>query len=694
MPEPGTRRPSLRIVDAFPRRVREIENAWIPLSDGCRLAARIWLPDDAEREPVPAIVEYLPYRKRDFTRARDEPMHRYFAGHGYAALRVDLRGSGDSDGLLTDEYTERELADAEEVIAWVAEQPWSTGRVGMMGISWGGFNCLQVAARRPPALAAILTLCSTDDRYADDAHYMGGCLLNENLTWGSVLLTFNAYPPDPEIVGERWRAMWRERLEATPLFPAVWMRHPRRDDYWKHGSVCEDYAAIEVPVYAVGGWADGYSNAVPRLLAGLPGFRKGLVGPWAHAFPHDAVPGPSIGFLQEALRWWDRWLKGIDTGIESEPAYRVWMQESVPPRGTYAERRGRWVAEEAWPSPRIEERVLALAPGRLEPAGGASHATAHGSAQDELLLSSPQSTGQAGGDWCAFGAEGEMPTGQRIDDGRSLTFDSAPLAERLEILGAPEAELELAADATRAMIAVRLCDVAPNGASTRVTYGLLDLGHRGGHEHPEPLVPGTRYRVRVKLNDAAHAFPAGHAIRLAVSTSYWPIAWPTPAQVTLALFPGASRLVLPVRPPRPEDATLRPFEPPEQGRSLSHTRLRPARFRRAIERDLATDEVVHVVEGDGGEFEGASLARIDDIDLELGTQVARRYSIREHDPLSARAEVRQRTELRRGEWRVRIESWVEVTCDALEFRVRARVRAWEGEGMLAEREWDELVERP
>ncbi len=685
MPEPTTDRPALRIVDTFPRRVREIENAWIPLSDGCRLAARIWLPDDAESEPVPAILEYLPYRKRDFTRARDEPMHRYFAGHGYASVRVDLRGSGDSDGLLTDEYTERELADAEEVIAWIAAQPWSTGRVGMMGISWGGFNSLQVAARRPPALAAILTLCSTDDRYTDDAHYMGGCLLNENLTWGSVLLTFNAYPPDPEIVGDRWRAMWRERLEATPLFPAVWMRHPWRDDYWKHGSVCEDYAAIEVPVYAVGGWADGYSNAIPRLLAGLPGIAKGLVGPWSHAFPHDAVPGPSIGFLQEALRWWDRWLKGIETGIENEPAYRVWMQESVPPRGTYAERPGRWVAEAVWPSPRIEERTLALAPGRLE------RSTPHASARDELLLSSPQTTGQAGGDWCAFGSEGEMPLGQRIDDGHSLCFDSAPLTERVEILGAPEAVLELAADAPRAMIAVRLCDVAPSGASTRVTYGLLDLGHRDGHERPEPLAPGTRYRVRVKLNDVAHAFPAGHAIRLAVSTSYWPIAWPTPTQVTLALFPAGSRLVLPVRPPRPEDATLRPFEPPEQGPSLSHTRLRPARFRRTIERDLATDEVVHVVEGDGGEFEGASLARVDDIDLELGTQVSRRYTIREHDPTSARAEVRQQTELRRGEWRVRVESRVEVSFGRSGLRVRAELRAWDGDDLFVERSWDEPV---
>jgi hypothetical protein len=214
-------------------------------------------------------------------------MHHYFAGHGYAAVRVDLRGSGDSDGLLFDEYLPQEHDDAVEVIRWIAAQPWCTGAVGMMGISWGGINALQVAARQPPALKAIITLCSTDDRYADDAHYMGGCLLNENLSWGSVLLTFNALPPDPVLIGERWRAVWRARLDNAVLFPELWLHHQRRDAYWQHGSVCEGFSRIACPVYAIGGWADAYSNAIPRLLEGLTVPRKGLIGPWAHTFPHE-----------------------------------------------------------------------------------------------------------------------------------------------------------------------------------------------------------------------------------------------------------------------------------------------------------------------------------------------------------------------------------------------------------------------
>src|SRR5580698_6456756 len=296
------------IVTEFPGAVREIEHVLIPLRDGTRLAARIWLPEYAETDPVPAILEYLPYRKRDGTFERDALTYPWFAGHGYAGVRVDIRGSGESDGLLSDEYAQQEQDDAIEIIAWLANQPWCSGAVGMMGISWGGFNGLQVAARRPPALKAIVTICSTDDRYADDVHYMGGAKLNAGFGWASFFFADMCHPPDPALVGERWRAMWLERLQALPQFLALWLEHQPRDAYWRHGSVCEDYGAIQCAVLAVGGWTDGYTNAVPRMLANLECPRQGLIGPWAHAYPHFAKPGPQIGFLQEMLLWWDRWL--------------------------------------------------------------------------------------------------------------------------------------------------------------------------------------------------------------------------------------------------------------------------------------------------------------------------------------------------------------------------------------------------
>src|SRR6185312_9442929 len=245
-----------------------LDPVWITLKDGTRLAATIRRPKDAERNPVPVILEYLPYRRRDGTVERDAVTHTWFAQQGYAAVRLDIRGTGDSDGLMRDEYLPQEQRDAVEAIAWLAAQPWCNGNVGMMGISWGGFNGLQIAARRPPALKAIVTLCSTDDRYSDDAHWMGGCIIHEHLGWASTMLAYSSRPPDPKIVGKGWKKMWLNRLENQPFLMIPWMQHPHRDDYWKHGSVCEDFGQIEAPVLAVGGWNDAYSNAVPRLMRG------------------------------------------------------------------------------------------------------------------------------------------------------------------------------------------------------------------------------------------------------------------------------------------------------------------------------------------------------------------------------------------------------------------------------------------
>ncbi|MBE7186532.1 MAG: CocE/NonD family hydrolase, partial [Methylobacterium mesophilicum] len=214
--------------------VETVETHWISMVDGRRLAARLFLPEASARNPVPLILEYIPYRRRDGTRTGDEEMHRWFAAHGFACARVDIAGMGDSEGTLEDEYVKREQDDALEIIEHLAAQEWCTGAVGMIGISWGGFSALQAAARRPPRLKAIVTICSTDDRYACDAHYNGGCLINDNFGWGGALFNYAALPPDPAVVGEdRWRGMWRERLEAHHLFPATWLKHQRRDAFWK-----------------------------------------------------------------------------------------------------------------------------------------------------------------------------------------------------------------------------------------------------------------------------------------------------------------------------------------------------------------------------------------------------------------------------------------------------------------------------
>ncbi len=675
---------SMKVVVEFPRETKVIENVWIPMSDGIRLAARIWLPKDAEERPVPALLECMPYRKRDFTRARDEPLHSYMAGHGYASIRLDLRGAGDSEGLIFDEYDFQEHEDIVEVLAWAARQPWCSGKLGMFGISWGGFNSLQVAARRPPGLDAIISICSTDDRYTDDVHYMGGCLLNHNLNWGAEFLSVANVPPDPQVFGPSWREQWRYRLENAQLFPARWMRHPTRDDYWRYGSVCEDFNAIQCPVYVVGGWDDGYTNAIPRLMAGLSAPRKALIGPWSHSFPHVGTPGPAIGFFQEMVRWWDYWLKGIDNGIMDEPTVRVWMEDFLRPTAAYDQKPGRWVTEESWPSSRIETRRLYMNVLTLG---------TQADPEDRLYLRSPQSAGLAGGDWYGFGSEGEGAVDQREDDGRSLVFESDPMGERMEILGAPTVTLELSSDRPVAYVIVRLMDVVQDGAASRVTFGVLNLTHRDGHASPEPLDPGQRYRVRVQLNDCAHAFEVGHTLRIAVSTAYWPMIWPTFETPKLTLFSGSSFVDLPVRPPRPEDEELAPFAPPERGPRLDMETLRPMTGRRLVKRDLMSLDTIYEVIGDTGDFGGAALARLSDIDLVVGSTARRTYTIHEYDARNAEAVVNLQTVHRRGDWSTRLDTTLRLSADAENFRLQATLVAYEGEEEFVRRQWDETIAR-
>jgi hypothetical protein len=649
----------------LPYQVRMVNNLWIPLSDGTRLAARAWLPVIPNGSVVPAILEAIPYRKSDITVVDDSVRHGYFAGYGYASIRLDLRGSGDSSGVLLDEYHPQEQADICEVIAWLAAQEWCSGSVGMIGISWSGFNGLQVAACRPPALKAVVTVCSTDDRYDNDVHYMGGSVLAfYMLVWAAVMLQFNARPPDPDVVGPQWRQEWLRRLEGNVFLGETWMAHQRRDDYWRQGSVCEDYSRISCPVLAVGGWADAYTDAILRLMDGLPGVRRAIIGPWGHTWPERGVPGPSIGFLQECLRWWDRWLKGIDTGVESEPLIRYWMQDPVPPLPNLSERPGRWVAASSVPG--SHARTLSLAD--LTP-------------ETELDVLSPLTVGAAAGSWLPYGNPTDLPGDQRDDDLGSLVFDSEPLDRALAVFGQPAAELTVSADRPQALLVARLCHVAPDGESVLITRGALNLTHRDGHADPYPLEPGRRYAVRIPMKATASVIPAGHRIRLALSTSYWPWLWPSPDLATVSVSTPRSRLVLPV--PHPADAGLPApvFGPAEIAPPVPVEELR---------------EHCPVISASGGVFrlrrDLTGMVRYPS-GLVYSDYDPTQFSIDPSDPRSARVDLFRRTQVSRGTWSVRLETEASMTCDKEFFHLAARQRAYEGDTLVHSREYGTSVPR-
>jgi hypothetical protein len=671
----------MRAVTSFKHELRPAEHVWVPMPDGARLAGRLWRPVSSDGAPAPGICEAIPYRQRDLTSVRDSIHHPYLAGHGYACLRLDLRGSGDSDGVLEDEYTEQEHCDIEAALSWLAAQPWCTGRTGLMGISWGAFAGLQVAARRPPSLGAIVIASFTDDRYADDMHYMGGCLLSDNLAEAGTMFAYSTLPPDPAVVGERWRDMWYERLHAAEPWILKWLAHQRRDDYWRRGSVCEDYAAVQVPVFASSGWADGYSNAIFRVLEHLDVPRKGLIGPWSHKYPHLGVPGPAIGYLQEVVRWFDRWLRDVPNGAEDGPALRIWMQESVPPSTAYEERPGRWAGEPSWPSPHVTPSPRPLAPHRIARADEDVE-------EQELSIQSPLSVGQFAGKWASYSAPPDLPYDQREEDGGSLVFDTDPLEERCEILGAPVVELDVAASRPVAMAAARLSDVAPDGRATRVSYGLLNLTHRAGDDEPQPVEPGVFEQVRVQLNGVAQAFPAGHRIRLSLSTSYWPLAWPPPEPAALTVRTGSSRLVLPVRPTTEDDVVpLRPFHEPEGAPPAPTTQLEPGESSWTVSRDLVGYTSVLEIIKDGG------VLRFDDVDMTTARRVVERYSSVADDFSSPRGEVEWSLSFARGEWSTRTVTRTVLTCTPSTFEVHGHLDAYEGEHRTFARDWERTIPR-
>ncbi|MEP2640994.1 CocE/NonD family hydrolase [Roseobacter sp.] len=653
------------------RDIEDLPDYGITLSDGCRLSARVWRPLDADQHPVPVILEYLPYRKRDGTCDRDALTHPWFAARGYACVRVDIRGNGDSEGIMEDEYTPQELADAVEVIAHLSQQPWCSGAVGMMGISWGGFNGLQVASLAPEPLKAVITLCSTVDRFADDIHYKGGCLLNENLGWGATMWSFSSRAPDPAL-RENWRDLWLQRLENEPFLPSVWLRHQRRDAYWQHGSVIENYGAIKAKVLAIGGWGDAYKNAVPQLVQALPG-AKGIVGPWVHKYPHFAVPEPRIGFLQEALRWWDQWLKGIDTGVADDPDYRAYLMDGVPPARWYTERPGRWVAEQDGAVQHIAHHTLYLS----------KHGLSDGRGPISVPVASPQDCGAEAGEYCAIWLGPEMPGDQRGDDAVSACFDTEPADRDTDIFGAPKVRLTVSTDQPQAQIAVRLCDVAPDGASTRITYGVLNLSHREDAAQPATMPPGAPMPVELWLDTTAYRLPKGHRLRIAISTSYWPLVWPSPTATTVTLKAGS--LHLPVRRTAKRDEYE--FPPPEAAAPWQNETLREGTNSRVREVDLKTGVVTLRIEDDFGKHRDL------DHGLIAGSVARETWAIHPQDPLSARGTCHWTDELQRDDIRLRTETSCEMWSDATHFHLTARLEAYENDTLIYERTHSDSVKR-
>jgi uncharacterized protein len=514
--------------------------SWIPMEDGVRLAVSLFLPESGE--PAPVVLEALPYRKDDATASYRPEYERLCREYGYVVARVDLRGTGSSEGVATDEYPASEQADLSRVIEWLAEQPWSTGAVGMYGTSYSGFNSLLAAAERPPALKAIVAVYASDDRYTDDVHYTGGALkLLDLVDYPLYMVALNALPPVPAIAGPGWRERWRERVEGLEPWLLRWVEEQADGPYWRQGSLRPDYERIACPTMLVAGWADGYRNATFRVLERLRAPARLLFGPWSHMATDTSLPGPRIDLVPEMVRWWDRWLGGQRNGVDEAPPVTVFVRHSTRPAPDLDEQAGQWRDEPAWPPHRASTRTLPLTGADSAPVASAPHR--QGAAVDRLDVRPDVGSGA----WisCAGHLPFGQPDDQRADDAFSLVYDWE-LDEELEILGYPRLVVRVGASAPVAFLSAKLCDVFPDGTSTLAARGFLNLAQRRSRTDPEPMRPGVVETVELELDATSWVFPAGHRLRLSLAGSDWPNLVPPPGPVTLVVERDGSALTLPL----------------------------------------------------------------------------------------------------------------------------------------------------
>ena len=543
--------------------VKLIKNVLIPMRDGVRLAADLYLPGDADPDArLPVVMEYTPYRKDDVD-LESRAFYLALPRHGYVVARVDIRGTGASEGISTDEYTLQEQRDGYDAVEWIAAQPWCDGQVNMMGISYGGFTALQVASHHPPHLTSIIPIDFTDDRYTDDCHYRGGLmrLYYDVAHYGGQMVARNALPPDPQGLGAEWARVWEQHLAHNEPYLLQWYRHQTDGEYWRCGSVVDAPERIRCPAFLIGGWRDGYPNPPLRLYRALSGPRKVLIGPWNHALPDVAVPGPRIDYLHEVIRWLDHHCKGQDTGIMDEPPVVVYMQRadgSPPHQPLDADRldtTGAWRAETGWPPPGADDRTLYLGDGgsldERPPAAERADAYAY-----------HPTVGVTAGLWSG-GVPFGLPGDQRPDEAFSLVYTTRPLSEDLHVLGWPRAVLHVSSSASVMGFAASLCDVAPDGTSHLVAKGMLNATRRDSFSDSRPLTPEESYELDIPIDCTGWVFARGHAVRLNVASADWPNVWPTAELATNHAYRGGgrpSRLILPTVPAQ-GSAPPPPFRP-------------------------------------------------------------------------------------------------------------------------------------
>ncbi len=642
------------------------------MDDGVRLALTVYRPDSDGDGPYPTVVESLPYRKDDAFYSADWPTYAYLAQRGFAGVRIDIRGTGASTGIIEDEYVPREQEDTLAVLDWLEDQDWCTGDIGMWGVSWGGFSALQTAMLRPRQLKAIAPVHATHDRFSCDVHYTGGSLhAQEQVDWPPSMVLHNALPPDPDIFGDGWLEEWMERLERTPQWPGIWLRHQHRDAYWMHGSPSADYGSIQCPTLLVGGWIDGYVDGMLALAENLSCPTRTVIGPWGHYRPATGCPSPTLDHLDLLARWFGHHLRGDQNGVMDMPPVTIFVRTGAPfdgptePPFDQPPAPGHWRTEDAWPPPDRETLTFSLA--ELPHAG-------------PLQWSGPQWVGSHAPAWDRAGV-GSRDSGP--DDRESIVFETPPLTEPVEILGTVEVELTVTSDRDVGMVAARLVAVSPDGTGYLVTRGNRNLVFPGDFSHPVPVTPGKPRVVRIPLLVTSAVIDRGWRVRLALSGADFPVAWPPGKKTRLTFDPESSRLVVPTAPPRPvsRNVEVPPSPPPPEPPGSSWDEWSNGSSQRSggvttfTRRRRSTEH------------------HPDRAELDYRSDETWAISVDDDDPATTTVRSDGEVTLERPGWSVTTRGGLDLTGDAESFHLTIRLTAEHDGAEVFSRVWEETIPR-
>lgn len=442
--------------------MRPLLDVWIPLLDGVRLSADVFLPET--EGPFPVLVVMTPYRKDDNIAQAHRSLFSVLAQAGYASTFVDLRGSGSSEGLLWSPFdAELEGRDGAAVVEWAAAQDWSNGRVGMWGRSYHGFSALATAALDPPHLEAIIPSVPVQDAYLDLFAPDGCAGMLGYLNREALMLALDLAPPTRlDSTGaalERWQSRLDERFVGQEPYVLEALRHPDRDEYWAGRAVAVE--RIAVPTMLIGGWRDPLCEAVVRTYERLRVPKRLLMGPWLHVTPEVSLHVPTET-MSEQIRWWDRWLRDVDNGVGDEPSVSFFVQGSE-----------HWEVASGWPPPGVQRLVL-------HPGGGRALGPEPSSGEDRYRCD--PTVGVRAGLYEPFGMGVGLPLELSADDAKSLTYTTAPLTAGVVIVGQPRAHISLTANGTDAIqLVAKLQEVRPDGRSLLVTRWAV-AGRRLGRE--------------------------------------------------------------------------------------------------------------------------------------------------------------------------------------------------------------------